>query len=154
MGDKWDEIAATIPLHAVPYDEQQTESDKRQLRFEGLLEACLGVEGLRKIPPPQPLVDSFLFQDSLSWFSGGWGQGKSFGAVDVGLCVATGTPWHGHDVQQGHVLYLIAEGASGLSLRVDAWEEATGVEVANITFLPIPVQIGKSASTCLRSHRC
>jgi hypothetical protein len=92
MGDKWDEIAATIPLHAVPYDEQQTESDKRQLRFEGLLEACLGVEGLRKIPPPQPLVDSFLFQDSLSWFSGGWGQGKSFGAVDVGLCVATGTP--------------------------------------------------------------
>jgi putative DNA primase/helicase len=44
---------------------------------------------------------------------------KSFIAVDLACCVATGTQWRSHQVERGKVLYLIAEGTSGLFLRVD-----------------------------------
>jgi hypothetical protein len=118
----------------------QTEIDRRYLELVGQL---LDVDGLRNITPPQPLVEGYLFKDTLAWFSGSPGHGKSFGAVDIACCVTTGTAWHGHQVEQGPVLYLIAEGASGLSQRVDAWETANQCKVTGVTFLPIPVQIGK-----------
>jgi len=41
------------------------------------------------------------------------------------------------------VLYLIAEGASGLSQRVDAWELANGRKADDVMFLPVPVQLMK-----------
>jgi RecA-family ATPase len=117
---------------------EQTEADRRYLDLMGQL---LDAEGLRKIPPPTQLVEGWLFQNTLAWIQGKWGNGKSFLAIDLACCVATGTPWHGHDVAQGKVLYLIAEGASGLSQRVDAWEAANGCEATNIVFLPVPVQM-------------
>lgn len=47
--------------------------------------------------------------------------GKSFVAMDVGLSIATGRPYHGHPVTQGRVLYLAGEGAIGLPARRRAW---------------------------------
>jgi hypothetical protein len=119
---------------------EQTEVDRRYL---SLLGEVLDADGLRKITPPEPLVEGYLFKNTLAWFSGSPGHGKSFGAVDVGCSVATGTDWHGHRVEQGTVLYLIAEGAPGLSQRVDAWEADHGIYAEHIKFLPVPVQIGK-----------
>ena len=81
----------------------------------------VGTAGLLAIPPPTPLVDGWLYADSIAWLGGKPGHGKTFVAVELACCVGTGTPWHGHDVTQGRVLYLIAEGASGLAQRVDAW---------------------------------
>jgi hypothetical protein len=49
--------------------------------------------------------------------------------------------WHGHKVTQSKVLYLIAEGASGIKSRVDAWVLANGCDVDNVLFLPVPVQM-------------
>jgi hypothetical protein len=42
------------------------------------------------------------------WF-GEPGSGKSVLAEDIGLHVAAGRPWHGHDVAQGAVLYVALE---------------------------------------------
>jgi AAA domain/Bifunctional DNA primase/polymerase, N-terminal len=117
-----------------------TKIDARYLALRGQL---LDIDGLRNITPPEPLVADWMFKNTLVWFSGAPGHAKSFGAVDVACCVATGTPWHGHQVAQGPVLYLIAEGAAGLSQRVDAWATANDTKVTGITFLPVPVQIGK-----------
>ena len=100
-------------------EEPQPEVDRRYLE---LMSRLLDNKGLRSIPPPTPLVDGWLYRDTLAWIQGKWGNAKSFLAIDLGCCVATGTPWHGHEVAQGTVLYLIAEGASGLSQRVEAWE--------------------------------
>lgn len=47
--------------------------------------------------------------------------GKSFVAIDLGLSVASGRPWHGRPVVQGNVLYLAGEGAIGLPSRRRSW---------------------------------
>lgn len=55
--------------------------------------------------------------------------GKSFVAIDIGLCVASGQSWHGRQVTKGNVLYLAGEGAIGLPARRRAWVEHHGGEV-------------------------
>lgn len=112
-------------------------------RYLELLGQVLDLDGLRNIPPPAPLVEGYLFLNSLAWLGGKPGHGKTFVAVELACCVGTGTPWHGHSVVRGRVLYLIAEGASGLALRVDAWALANGRSVENVVFLPVPVQMMK-----------
>ena len=39
------------------------------------------------------------------------------------------------------MLYLIAEGASGIALRIDAWTLANGRKAENVLFLPVPVRM-------------
>jgi hypothetical protein len=47
--------------------------------------------------------------------------GKSFVAVDVAACMATGTPWIGHSIgRPGIVLYFAGEGRHGLPRRFKA----------------------------------
>lgn len=46
---------------------------------------------------------------------------KSFLAIDLGLCVASGIPWHGHKVKQGTVIYVCGEGHRGIRRRMSAW---------------------------------
>jgi RecA-family ATPase len=47
--------------------------------------------------------------------------GKSFIAIDMALSVASGRPWQGHVTRQGFVLYIAAEGGTGITKRVAAW---------------------------------
>ncbi|MGH3499767.1 MAG: AAA family ATPase [Nocardioidaceae bacterium] len=120
------------------HDQQQTPVEKRYLELRSKL---LDVAGLRNIPAPIPLVDNYLYRDSLAWLGGKPGHAKSFIGVDIACSIGAGHDWHGHKVSQGKVLYLIAEGASGLSLRVDAWSVANGTHVEGVLFLPTPVQM-------------
>jgi hypothetical protein len=55
-------------------------------------------------------------------------HGKSVFGLDLGLSVASGHDWHGHEVQAGNVLYLAGEGTIGLPARRRAWVEHTGVD--------------------------
>lgn len=145
------EVAAEYPVldwHAefAKHGRQpEAPDDHGNPRLNHLYAHLVDVDGLRNIPPPEPLVAGYLYRDSLAWLSGKPGHGKSFLAVDLACCVATGTRWHGqltHPTSRGgRVLYLIAEGAAGLAARVDAWSLAHGRRVANVQFLPIPVQL-------------
>ena len=112
-----------------------------KLRAEELRARLLNVDGLRTIPPPEPLVEGWLFANSLTWLAGKPGHAKTFVAVDLAACVASGRPWHGHDTTRGPVLYVIAEGASGLGQRVEAWALHTGTRVSELLFLPVPVNL-------------
>lgn len=52
-----------------------------------------------------------------------WGQswsGKSLIALDMGLAVANGTPFMGHETIRGTVAYLAGEGLAGIGVRVKA----------------------------------
>lgn len=49
--------------------------------------------------------------------------GKTFFALDIALSVAAGARWCGRQVEQGLVIYVAAEGASGLAARILAWRE-------------------------------
>jgi hypothetical protein len=84
-----------------------------------------------------------LYRDGLAWLYGKPATYKSFIALDWAGCVAAGLPWHGHETTQGTVLYVIAEGATGLRKRVRAWEDHAGHTMA-VMFLPVAVQLLKA----------
>ena len=98
--------------------------------------------------------DELLAQPDLSWLIDGMvpegfaviygapGTYKSFLALDWALCVATGHPWFGHDVDAGHVVYVAAEGRGGLKQRVLAWWHAHGQpDLSRARFLPEAVNL-------------
>lgn len=102
----------------------------------------IAADALDLIPDPVPVVDGWLFADSLARINGRPGQGKSFVAVDLAAHVASGRPWHGNAVARGDVLYVAAEGLGGLKLRVRAWENAHGVKLgAGLVLLRRAVQV-------------
>lgn len=103
--------------------------------------ALVDSSGLDSISEPEPVIKDIIYVDSLVWLQGKPGNGKSFVALDIAGCVGTGESWQGYGVaKQGTVLYLAAEGVSGIKQRVRAWEAAMGHEMHNVKFLPIAVQ--------------
>ncbi|MEW6586254.1 MAG: AAA family ATPase [Nitrospirota bacterium] len=69
---------------------------------------------------------------------------KSFIALDVALSIATGLDWHGHPVKQCRVVYIAAEGQSGILKREKAWLAYHGLnsdELDLFTILPLPCLI-------------
>jgi AAA domain/Bifunctional DNA primase/polymerase, N-terminal/Primase C terminal 1 (PriCT-1) len=113
------------------------------------LDAAIGdaaAEALSIKPPPSDYhlepASNWLAQPALpSWLIKGWlpdsglamlfgpsGAGKTFAALSMAACIASGKPWHGHKVAQGAVIYLAGEGHYGLRMRVAAWAQANGPE--------------------------
>lgn len=76
---------------------------------------------LLKLRPPDWLVDGMIPEDGLIGLYGAPESTKSFAAIDLALCVATGLPFHGKTVKKGLALYVAAEGGTGISKRVRAW---------------------------------
>jgi hypothetical protein len=81
------------------------------------------------LQPIRWLVEDYIEQDSLALVFGAPGGGKSFVTVDIACCVATGTAWHGHPVDQGAVFYIAGEGHNGLARRFAAWQSNSGVSL-------------------------
>lgn len=80
-----------------------------------------------ELKPPEFLLDGLLETETLGLLFGDPGCGKSFLAVDLALCVATGTAFHGRDVSKpGPVFYIAGEGHSGLARRFHAWARHHG----------------------------
>jgi hypothetical protein len=77
--------------------------------------------------PPDWLVRGHLERGDSAILFGPSGHGKSFVAIDLAACIATGTPWHGFRVAQGPVIYLAGEGHRGISRRFMAWSIARGI---------------------------
>ena len=76
---------------------------------------------LLTLPPPAWLIDQILPEGGVCGLYGPPESAKSFLAIDLALCVATGFAWHGQAAQPGFVLYIAAEGGPGISKRVRAW---------------------------------
>lgn len=58
---------------------------------------------------PDELVEGVLHRGAKMMLSGGSKSFKTWGLLDLGLSVATGTPWWGHATKAGPVLYLNME---------------------------------------------
>ena len=109
-------------------------------RLDELRGALVDSAGLDKLPVPESLIDGLLARDSLAWLHGKPGHCKTLIALDWSCCVGAGLPWQGRAVTAGPVLYVIAEGASGLLARVRAWEDNAG-ERTSVLFLPVAIQL-------------
>lgn len=71
-------------------------------------------------------VDGIIPNKSLCSIYGSSESLKSFLAIDIGACVATGTPFKGRATRQGPVLYFAPEGSTGVPIRRDAWMKENG----------------------------
>lgn len=83
-----------------------------------------------QLAPIDWTIRDYMVTDTLAGLVGASGAGKSFIAVGMACCIATGTPWHGREVRRGGVFYLAGEGQRGLKKRIAAWELHNGVTTA------------------------
>ena len=86
-------------------------------------------EQINDLPTPEPLIGGVLSRHTYDLLIGRDGTLKSFLALDWALCLATGKPWQGREVEQSRVLFIAGEGAYGLPARIAAWEYAWGTKV-------------------------
>jgi hypothetical protein len=136
MTDKYDQAAEDAT--------KQDVADKATVRLAELEAALMDSEQLAKTPPPEPIIEGYLFKDNLAWIHGKPGHCKSFAAIEMACCIGTGRPWFGHATKQAKVLYLIAEGVPGFAQRITTWEQYNNVSTKGlVTFLPVPVQFMK-----------
>ena len=100
-------------------------------------------ELVKGVKPINWLIKGFLEMDSLSLMFGEPACGKSFTAIDLACCVATGKDWHGKPVKrQGPVFYIAGEGFNGLSRRLMAWQVSHGYNLRNA-----PIYISQCAAS-------
>ena len=83
-------------------------------------------------PPLAYLVGRHIPEISLGFLYAAPGAGKSFLALDIALHIASGRPsWHGDEMKAPPdtvVIYIAAEGSSGLRNRINAWIKRRGAE--------------------------
>ena len=60
------------------------------------------------------LIEDIVKNGSFAVLYGPSSIGKSFVALDMALCIATGKPWQERPVEQGTVVYVIGEGKGGI----------------------------------------
>lgn len=95
-------------------------------------------DDLRSLPPMKWLVDQLIPREGLGLFYGASGIGKSFAVLDIAYAVARGVPCYGREVEQGGVLYVAAEGASGFPRRQAAYEKHHKISLSGVEFLLVP----------------
>jgi len=101
--------------------ERQSTKDAQRVSFDHLY---LSIQDLDKLPPIEEIVSGILDALALFVIGGRGGVYKSFFALCLLACIATGTPFVGREVMRQKVLLVVGEGLYGLSRRRDAWEEA------------------------------
>lgn len=96
-------------------------SDKGRADAAARFEAA--IISLDDIEDPEPIIEGFLYRDTLVRTFGPPKSLKSFVTLDMAACVSLGVPWQGNPTVQSKVLYVVAEGGRGIRKRRDAWNE-------------------------------
>ena len=93
-------------------------------------------------------VKHIIPADSVGVMFGASGTFKSFLALDFALHSLHGLQWLGRKTRKGAVLFIAAEGGSGIWRRVKAWHQARGLKWQGIEFyvLPMAVMLNKGAA--------
>jgi hypothetical protein len=101
----------------------------------------LDLEGVEQMGKPEWTIDGVLEACSVSMLYGKSGTGKTFCALDMACCVASGRKWAGHAVKPGPVVYVAGEGANGYWDRLNAWIRKHGIRPADFRLIPEPVRL-------------
>ena len=74
-------------------------------------------------------------EDSVVAIFGQPKSGKSFVTVDLACNIVLGRDWHGHETEQGSVVYLAGEGMRAISRRFLAWQQLNATKVRDAPLL-------------------
>ena len=77
------------------------------------------------------LVKKIIEAGSLLMIFGDSGTFKSFIAIALAACIATGREFYGYPVKKGAVYYIAAEGSAGIIRRFQAWSQENGESIVN-----------------------
>ena len=104
-------------------------------------------DDLLALPPVVPLIDGLLYRDTLAQLAGPPGCFKSFLAIAMACSLATGRNLGSFVAPTpATVVYVAAEGASGLAARIAAWCDTWSVDPMTVFerlhILPLPIQLG------------
>ena len=108
------------------FDEPIREAPTRKSRL-------LNCAEVNALPDPDYLIEDFLPKDGVFTIYGQPGSKKGFLIVDIAMTVGALTAdevkrgiklsWHGKEVEHGAVLYVWAEGQSGMKKSITAWRQ-------------------------------
>jgi hypothetical protein len=77
--------------------------------------------------PPRWIIHNFINEGAFVQIFGEPEAGKSFVAIDWGLCIASGRDWAGHRIfSPGPVIYIAGEGTKDFNKRIKAWVKENG----------------------------
>lgn len=107
----------------------------------------LTVEELHNLPPPTWLLQDLLVAGGFAVLYGPPEIGKSFVALDFALSIATNYAGIAAPKLTGPVVYVAAEGVSGVGKRIGVWEKSHGREAENFRCLPEAVNLYEGADT-------
>ena len=114
-------------------------AEKAQGLYEGRFPAVPAGQ-LDLLPKSQWIIKGILPRSAdPSLLFGASGSGKSFLALDMALAISRGEDWFGHRSKQTRVVYLAAEGGTGLGKRIKAYCDQKNVDIDD---LPIDVITG------------
>lgn len=88
-----------------------------------------------------PLVEGLLDKEANSTLYGDSNSGKTFLMLDIAYHIATGRPWQGRAVAKGLVVYIAAEGGTGIRKRIAALKRHYGGEKVPFVLVPCPVNM-------------
>jgi hypothetical protein len=83
-------------------------------------------------PRPKWLIKNLVPERGQAMIYGRHGTGKSTLAMEMGVDVALGKPWHGRKTKQGAVIYIASEDAHGLRARLDALLRDRGITLDDL----------------------
>lgn len=94
-----------------------------------------------QVPAPEWLVEGVV-AEGLAMVVGPYSSGKSMVTIDIALCVANGHDWWGAPTRTRRVLYVAAEGVSGVARRMDAWVQTHhGTTLDRVALYGAPLNI-------------
>lgn len=89
-------------------------------------------EYVERVSNLQWFVKGLLPKADIGAVFGESGSGKTFWTLDLVAHIAMGWEWNGMPTRQGRVLYIAAEGASGMRDRINAFCHANDADVAEL----------------------
>ena len=101
---------------------------------------------LAKQDSNEDLIDGILPKEGQAMIYAPTGHMKTYMAITIGGCVATGTPFNKQAVEQGEVIYIAAEAPREVAKRIKAWQDYHGYEYDVMRFLPTTVRFKQEES--------
>jgi hypothetical protein len=104
-------------------------------------------KSMADLPRSLWLIRGLLLEKISSVLSADSGNFKSFIALDMALCIATGREFFGREVKQGAVVYVAAEGFYTLLDRATAWAQHHECELPeNFHILKVPINLADAVT--------
>lgn len=91
------------------------------------------------------LIKGLIPYQSLCILSAAHNSLKTFIALDLSCAISIGQNWNSRKSHKGKVLYVAAEGSSGISKRLKAWEIANQQSANNVFVLGREIELTNSS---------